>query len=139
MADVPQPTQHPILLGVGCMYFRVPHLCQHDPAGRVDKAARVAGDESGVAAAHGPGERALRGGTERLVGRDMAECATAEEGELRDEAAGVRHDGAQRGRHRARLGGGRVRAPRGLFCGQAINGGLMPEATLVGCSNVLCK
>ncbi len=93
--DIPQPTQHPILLGVGCMYFRVPDLCQHDPAGRVDKAARVAGDVGGVAAAHGPVEWAPRGGAERLVGRDMAECATAEEGELRDEAAGVRHEVAR--------------------------------------------
>ena len=95
--DVPQPVQCPVLLGAAGVDLGVPVLGEQDPTVRVHEAARVPRYGRAVLAAHGPIEGARRRAAERLVGRDIAEV-TVEEGDLRDEAAGVRHKGAQ-GRH----------------------------------------
>jgi hypothetical protein len=60
--------------------------------------ARVAHYGRAIVAAGWPVERAWWRAAERLVGRDGLEVV-AEQGELRREVAGVRHEGAQRRRH----------------------------------------
>ena len=84
------------------MDLLVPELGEQHPAARVDEAARVAGYGRAVLAAHGPVEWARWCPAERLVGRNIPEVGV-EEGELGDEVAGVRHQGAQRWRHRWKL------------------------------------
>ena len=93
--DVPQPVQCPVLLGAAGVDLGVPDLGEQDPAVRVHEAARVPRYGRAVLAAHGPIEGARRRAAERLVGRDIVDVTVED---LRDEAAGVRHECAQ-GRH----------------------------------------
>ena len=97
-ADVPQPVQCPVLLGAAGVNLGVPGLGEHQPAARVDEAARVSGYGRAVLAAYGPVDGTMRRAAEGFVGRDIVE-AGVEKGDLRDEVAGVRQEGAQ-GRHR---------------------------------------
>ncbi len=96
--DVPQPVQCPVLLGAAGVDLGIPFLGEQDPAAWVHEAARVSGNGRAVLTAHGSVERTRRRAAEGFVRRDIA-GAVVEEGDLRDEVAGVRHEGAQ-GRHR---------------------------------------